>query len=212
MFYVMSTYTTARSYLPLVTLFLAIAMVGRLVRSASEDVALVRSRVDGNDYLVRNMPDKQVAADTFGRINVNIQRLIDHLRENHPDREVTRFLAANWDPSRVTELRHSRGEVTSYTVNKKSMVVCLRDKETEALEAFNEVMFVVIHECAHMAAPIDPTTGRQHEGHGKIFWDAMRFLLGEAIRIGIYVHKDYKSQPERYCGISINSTPIHSVK
>jgi len=194
--------------LPLLALFALIALVGKIARASAGEVVLVRSRVDGNEYLVRNLGDRQRAADVLGRLNVNVRRLIAHLEENHADDERTRFLARNWDPTRVTELRHSRGEVTSYTINKTSMVMCLRDKDTEDIEEFNEVMFVCLHECAHMAVPVDPATGRQHEGHGRMFWDTMRFLVGEAVRIGIYTHRDYSASPQRYCGITINATPL----
>lgn len=193
-------------YVGLVFLFLVIAGFAYYMNSNSE-VALVKSKVDGNLYLVRDTSDKQTAADMLGRINMNIQKLIVHLETEYPDNEITKRLKKNWNPNKVTELSHSKGKTTSYTINKTSMVICLRDKESEELEHFNTVMFVVIHEASHMAAPTDPETGKPHEGHGKIFWDTMKFMLKESLRIGIYSYQNFDDKPEPYCGITINDSP-----
>lgn len=193
-------------HIGIVILFIVIAAFGIYIQSNPE-VSLVKSSVDGNTYLVRDTPDKKRAADMLGRVNMSIQKLITHLASEFPDEEITRNLKKNWNPSNITELSHTKGKTTSYTINKTSMVVCLRDKTTEDLEKFNTVMFVVIHEAAHMAVPIDPATGRPHEGHGKIFWTTMKFLLQESIRIGIYTYQDFGESPESYCGIDITDTP-----
>ena len=40
------------------------------------EVSLVVSKVDGRRYIVRNLPDKQKAADTLGLLADNMQTLI----------------------------------------------------------------------------------------------------------------------------------------
>ena len=59
-------------------------------------------------------------------------------------------------------------------------------------------MYVTIHELGHL--------GTKEIGHPSSFWDFFKFLLEEAITIGIYTKEDYASFPQRYCGIVIDST------
>ena len=44
-------------------------------------------------------------------------------------------------------------------------------------------------------------------GHTDLFWENMAFLLKKAYEMGIYIPINYKVNPERYCGMEINSTP-----
>ena len=70
----------------------------------------------------------------------------------------------------------------------------------EKIHSKNTIMFVALHELAH--------TMTQSIGHTEEFWDNFRFLLKEAIAKGIYKYKNYKEEPEAYCGISITDTPL----
>jgi len=166
--------------------------------SLSDQSQLVEvvSSSDGRVYKVRDLGDKEEAARTLGVISNNMDSLISHLSVTYPDREETINLKKAWSPSRVSELAETSKDLTSYTLNKESLVVCIRDKKTNDIENIDTLMFVVIHEAAHMAVPIDPKTGERHEGHGKLFWETMRFLLRESIKIGIYTYKDYGDDPE----------------
>ena len=45
-------------------------------------------------------------------------------------------------------------------------------------------------------------------GHTDKFWANMKYLLEQAIQIGVYNYEDYKQTPQMYCGLEINSTPL----
>ena len=45
----------------------------------------VRSEIDNRRYLVRNVLDKQEAADTLAKINQKLIKLVDHLDKNNKD-------------------------------------------------------------------------------------------------------------------------------
>jgi hypothetical protein len=83
------------------------------------------------------------------------------------------------------------------------MVLCLRAKKDDnELMDINTMTFVALHELAHIAT----TT----VGHTEEFWDNFRWLLDEAINIGVYIKQDFADKPVPYCGITITSTPLDS--
>ena len=89
----------------------------------------------------------------------------------------------------------------AYSLNKgEELSICIRDKDTEEFMDNNIIMFVAIHEIAHIM--------NEETGHTPAFWDNMKFLLQEAISLGIYKYTDYSAQPVMYCGMEINATPL----
>jgi hypothetical protein len=52
--------------------------------TSSYPIVQVRSKVDGLMYNVRDMPDKQAAADLLARVRNKLQRLISILRQRYP--------------------------------------------------------------------------------------------------------------------------------
>ena len=64
----------------------------------------------------------------------------------------------------------------------------------------NTMMFVAIHELAHLMT--------KSIGHTPEFWNNMKYLLQKAIKIGIYTAVDYKSKPVPYCGTTITDSPL----
>ena len=89
------------------------------------------------------------------------------------------------------------GKYTSYTVNKgDEIALCLRSKKNGKLHDLNLVMYVVIHELAHVACPeID---------HTELFKKIFIFLLQIAIMLKIYKRENYQISPHEYCGLTIN--------
>ncbi len=65
----------------------------------------------------------------------------------------------------------------------------------------NTMMFVALHEMGHIA-----TT---EVGHTPMFWDNFRWLLEEAIQIGVYREQDFKTKPVSYCGLTISDSPLN---
>jgi hypothetical protein len=86
-------------------------------------------------------------------------------------------------------------------VNKgEKIVLCLRQKNTNELVAKNVILYVTIHELAHLMT--------SEVGHTKTFWNNFKFILQEAVDIGIYNKTDYSKEPAKYCGIKITSSVI----
>ncbi len=91
---------------------------------------------------------------------------------------------------------------TSYTIQKgREMYVCLRQKDGSFVD-MNTMMFVVIHEIAHIGA-------FWTFGHPRDFWSTFGLLLRDAIACGVYEYDDYRVVPRRYCSIMITSSPYN---
>jgi len=169
-------------------------------RKASWDLVVKQSFVDGKDYLVRKMPDAQKAADQLATIKNNILRLIRHLKQKFPKNEGATLLSQNFDPQNLSEAsKWTRG--TSYSLNKgQQVVMCLRHKSDDSFVDMNTLMFVTLHEMAHLAT--------KSIGHTPEFWANFKFLLKEAISLGIYDYHAYHKTPMKYCGMHIADTPL----
>jgi hypothetical protein len=155
---------------------------------------------DGRSYKVQNLPDKQEAAERMSRLRANLNKICEHckdLQEEPYQRLISRF-----NPD-VIEENDLNADSTSYSENKgEKIVVCLRDKTQEPYPFVDEntVMFVLVHEMAHlMTASI---------GHTPEFWTNMRKLLHDCIQLSIYRPVNYAKNPVEYCGMTISDSPL----
>ena len=161
----------------------------------------IESSLNGKKYYVRNLPDKGEAADKLASIGISLETLIGALDESHKVKGpgILRLKEA-FNPDYITE--NIPGSMyVAYSVNKgEELSICIRSKDTEKFMDNNIIMFVAIHEIAHIMT--------EETGHTSEFWDNMKFLLQEAISLGIYQYTDYSVQPTVYCGMEINATPL----
>jgi hypothetical protein len=168
-------------------------------------IVQVRSKVDGRMYNVRDMPDKQEAADLLARVRHKLQKLIDVLRQRYPGKPQVIQLNEKFeaDPKRFYEATPD-SEHISYSVNKgDSIHLCLRQREdkSEPLVDENVMVFVALHEMGHVI------TSPLVKSHGSEFWNNFGWLLREAEAIDIYKYQDFKAHPVTYCGEKITDQP-----
>ena len=168
----------------------------------------VTSSVDGRTYKVRDMADKQEAANLMARVRVKIMKLYSYVSEKFPNKPQIKQLNHNFtpDPSRFEEATPD-AQHTSYSVNKGEKVhLCLRQREgnNEALVSENIMVFVSLHEMAHVITP--------SLGHGPDFWNNFAWLLKQAEDIKIYSYQDFKAHPVSYCGLNITDSPTYDPK
>jgi predicted metal-dependent hydrolase len=162
----------------------------------------VRSTVDGREYKVRDLPDKQRAANLIANLRLRLEQLMNELQKSYPSKPQVQRLVQNFksDPNRFLESTPD-AEHTSYSVNKGEEVhFCLRQRDgTESLVDENVMVFVAIHEMAHMIT--------KSIGHDAEFWNNFGWLLREAEAKNLYRPMDFKSHPVMYCGVSITDSP-----
>jgi hypothetical protein len=182
----------------------------------SYEVKFVKSNVNGKEYLVRNLPDKQQAADLIAKLSMKLEKVVNYISEHNVDsiiknvglkikdkkKLVTDFkrLQKNFNPDKIKESTPD-AKFTSYSVNKgEELVFCVRiKKEGDKLMDINPMTFVALHELSHLMT--------KSVGHTQEFWDNFKIILQISIHIGVYKHIDFQSNPEPYCGIEINDTP-----
>jgi len=163
------------------------------------DLTEVISNVDREMYLVRNQEDKESAANLLAEIRRRLSQIVKRLSVDEPDDERSIMMSKNFKPSEISESLPNTN-YTSYSVNKGAKIVfCLRGKNDQLMD-INTMMFVAIHELAHV--------GTKSVGHTDEFWENMKWLLEKAIKYGLYVKQDFKNNPVDYCGIKITDSPL----
>jgi len=194
---------TAGSY-ALVLGVLGAGLAAMAYKQESHDMSLTESTVDGKRYIVRNLPDKQEAADRLARTRAKLITLMLYLQEKYPQKAMVAQILQNFDaePDRFSESSPD-ASYTSYSVNKGEKVyMCLRQRnEREELVDENIITFVAIHEMAHI--------GTTEIGHTPTFWNNFGWLLARAEEAKVYHYTDFSAHPVEYCGIRITDQPTY---
>ena len=178
------------------------ALATYYTRKALFDMSYVKSTVDDNSYLVRNLPDKLEAANRLAEVRSRILRLMTHFKQSKTDNQIALDILKNFDadPTRFSESTPD-SSYTSFTLNKGEKIhVCLRQKNSsQDLVDVNVLTFVTLHEVGHI--------GTREIGHTPLFWNNFAWILKQAEEIGIYEFQNFAEQPVPYCGISITDQP-----
>jgi hypothetical protein len=168
---------------------------------------------DQNSYLVRNLPDKNNAAKMLANIRTKLIIFIDELvleaeQENLDEDDKTKSeLINNYKYIKMIKKRlpnskikesSAKSEYTSYSINKgEELVFCLRSKINNKLHDINDIMYVAVHEIAHIGCP--------EIGHTPLFKKINKFLLEKAVDKGLYKFENYRKTQKEYCGITLTS-------
>ena len=177
-------------------IFIVFMCILIVYKNINSELVEVTSSINNKKYMVRNLPDKQNAADLLAKIHKNIEKIISNLNKDYPDDERVKIVKENFKNCRLSELISS-SSYTSYTVNKgDKLIFCLRNKQTKKLIELNVIMFVAIHELSHiMTVEI---------GHTTKFWNNMKFILKNSIKHNIYKKQNFKDNPAPYCGLQLD--------
>ena len=129
----------------------------------SNEVTYVKSSIDNNEYLVRNLENKEEAANILAKLRSKLEKLCEIMKKKYPTDESVIRMNQRFNSDNITESGKSN-QYTSYSVNKgEKIVFCIRQKdEKESLVDENTLTFVAIHELAHVMT--------KQEGHKQIFW------------------------------------------
>ena len=205
------------SFLDFFVFIVLLMIIYMYLETRTYEVIYTKSTVDGKDYLVRNLSDKEEAANLLARTKAKLIQVIEHLKGIKDDKvkeysskeedmketkEAFERLISRFQPDNISETTPNN-KYTSYSVNKgQKIVFCLRAKGTkeETLVEDNVIMFVALHELAHIMTV--------SVGHTEEFWENFRILLRVAIALKLYKNQDYSSKPVDYCGTKITDTPL----
>jgi len=96
---------------------------------------------------------------------------------------------------------------TSYTVNSgETIALCVNDGNK--LIDVNTVIYVTLHELAHVACEYPQCGINNGDTHTEEFDIVYAFLVLQAIKYGIYKYVDYSHYPQMYCGLLINANVL----
>jgi len=161
------------------------------------------STLDGRAYRVQDLPDKQDAANRLSEIRTGLDKILHEYRQpEYFHDEPTQLLVQRLKIDNLME-NDVASQYTSYSENKgERIVLCLRDKTTAPypLVDVNTVMFVTLHEMAHLMTV--------SSGHTQEFWTNFRRLLQDAMKAGVYTQVNYSRSPVEYCGMMITDSPL----
>lgn len=176
------------------------------LRLNKKSLVLMEASNSGYKFLVHNDKFKKESANILSEIITRMYKLRNHLVNNKGDfpefKDSISLLEQNLSQERTNIYENSpNSDYTSYSVNKgEEVVFCLKSKKTGELHKINLLMYVAIHEMAHIGC---------HEiGHTELFKKIFEFYAKESIKIGIYKYDDYDSNPVEYCGMVLSSTII----
>lgn len=167
-----------------------------------KNVVLIEGR-DKNKYLVYNDIKKNDSALLLSDVVNNMFKLKDHLYQNidkYPEfKEYIKQLYKNLHKDRTLIYENDpSSKLTSFSVNKgEEIAFCLRSKKTDELHQLNLIMYVALHEMAHIACP--------EIGHGELFKKIFKFLTEIAIELKLYKLDNYEANPVEYCGMMLSS-------
>ena len=180
------------------------------------NLVLIESSSTGTKILVNNDDKKKESADLLGNLIQIMFKLKNHLIKNKEKlvseyegkfkesdlRECIDMLDKNFDEAKTKIYENPpTSDYTSYSVNKgEELAFCLRSKKNGNHHTLNLLMYVAIHEMAHI--------GCREIGHTDLFKEIFAFYTKEAIKIGVYRYEDYDSNPVEYCGMILSSSII----
>ena len=189
----------------LLIIFIIIIAIKLYLNSDSFNLRCIISDINGNRYCVRDRNKIHLAANKLAEVNINLNKLVNHLAKKYPNQSNVKRLIKGYNPKKIYEILPT-SEFTAYSENKGEKLAFCLDTEKNSqgrLIDLNTLMYVALHEVSHIAT--------QSIGHNDEFWQNFKFIISEAKEIKIYNPIDYKKSPARYCGMNISDNPYYDV-
>jgi hypothetical protein len=169
---------------------------------------LIIEGIDGNNYYVRDIDDKDKAVNILCELRKDLKKLIEYIEKNSAnDKEFPIYkeninLIKNKIDNVVIKETPKTSSYTSYSVNKgEELFLCIRSKKTNEIHDINDLLYVAIHEIAHIGCP--------EIGHTNLFFKINLYLLKKAVEFNLYKYDNYNNKPKEYCGINLNNTLLN---
>jgi predicted metal-dependent hydrolase len=159
-----------------------------------------------DDFIVMDSDNKpggeidKKASLILSMLDKDIQYLLNHLKHKYANKDHrVNILIKNYARDDLRE-----NNKNTYVVGKGDKIyLCLRNNG-KILE-YNILMFVLLHELAHMVTP--------EYNHTPLFWNNNVWIMKEAESIRIFNNVDYSKSPVYYCNnmyIDVNPSFVES--
>jgi hypothetical protein len=168
---------------------------------------------NNQSYLVNDLPDSLDAANLLAKIMLTMDKLVSNIisdydanllksSRDHEYIKYVRIIKERLPFVKISE-NPTDSQYTSYSVNKgEELVFCIREKKRSKLHDINELLYVAIHEIAHIGCP--------EIGHTDLFQSINIYLLEKAVCYKLYKYIDYSETNKDYCGMTLTSTILGS--
>tara|TARA_B100000683_G_scaffold264688_1_gene294618 strand:+ start:235 stop:816 length:582 start_codon:yes stop_codon:yes gene_type:complete len=181
-----------------VTLLILLILVNYYVKN--KDLIILKG-TDNRKYRLLDLPGKEKCLEMLVLLNNNTIKIIELLKKNKNEKKGINQVIKRYNPDTLSENLENRS-LTAYSLNKGEQIcICLREPkdENKIITDENTLMFVLIHELAHLMT--------EEIGHTDNFWKNMAFLLEKGNECGVYNPINYSESPVMYCGVNVNQTP-----
>jgi len=186
-----------------ILIFVVVLSIKIYTDSDHYNLKCIVSGVNGKKYCVRERKNVDAAADKLARATLSMEKLVKYAWKKYPNKQCIKRLKDGFNPKKIAETLPT-SEYTAYSENKgEKLAFCLNNNKTSngGLIDDNTLMFVAIHELAHIAT--------KSIGHGDEFWTNFKFLLKISKEVGVYKPVDYRKKPKNYCGMKITDNPYY---
>lgn len=191
----------------IIVIFILIICLIVFFKFNKKNVTYIKSDIDNEPYLVRDVADKQRAANMLAKIKQNIMVVVDYLYKNKDNyKDYIKYIDQLHKRIQGVIIMESTedDQYTSYSVNKgEQLIFCLRSRSlgsTGKLHDMNLLMYVCLHEISHISSPT--------YGHDDQFKKVFAFLAKIGIELGLYKKIDFGKKSETYCGLEITDSII----
>jgi hypothetical protein len=216
----------------IIVLILAYIFICYFTKSGFFDKT-VYVKVEGKNYKVlEEMKNKNNSADILNSIDKSINNIINFIDNKYTDdyinsldsmqygdrkkkilKQIKKRVKSTYSSDSLKENYPAKEKVdVSYNLNKGSTIaLCLRNYDNpETFHEYNEILFVSLHELAHSLNCNESSfmCGNTY-GHDDTFWYIFKVILQDAVDIGIYSKKNYRSNPVNYCSMNITYSPLY---
>ena len=214
-------------------ILICIAILYKYAENSTYAVVYTKSAVNGKTYLVRNLPDKDKAADLLAHLNNTFDEVIGYLKQQE---KITLYkLYVVKDRTLTLDKlndKHNINMKKQYNTFCEDIDRLISNYRTDSLSentpdsaytAYSEnkgqkIVFCLRDKQTDALVDLNTMTFvALHElshlmtktiGHGQDFWDNFRIILRIGIRNGVYTCVDYNKNHEMYCGTNITDNPI----
>ena len=189
-----------------IIIFVLILLIVYLLYSLNNN-GLVRANFNGDSFVVQDHSDKSTAIELLKKLRDNLliiaQKSLERAKSDK-NTDYQKYISKIVNKLSGVLIREVEKDspYTSYSVNKgEELVFCLRNKKTHEFYDYNKILYVAVHEIAHIGCP--------EIGHTKLFFELNRYLLQTAKDNNMYTFVDYNNKPEEYCGIKIYTNVLN---
>ena len=114
-----------------------------LYTNKSSNILYIKSKKDQQYYLVRNLENKENAADMLCEIRQRLIKMCKYCEDKDDNKKAVKLLIDRFNPDNIIESPPHETN-TSYSVNKgEEIAICLRSKDRDNYQKFHNINTII---------------------------------------------------------------------